>query len=409
VAGITLNETNATLNEGQTVQLTANVSPELADNKNLAWTSSNTDVATVDQSGLVTAIKKGTTVITATSTDGSEVSTSCDIVVLKLVSSIILSKSELTIAEGMSSKLTASVYPNLADDKTLHWYSSDESIATVDQNGNISAIAKGSAVITAQSTDGSDVSASCNVTVVRLVSCITLSENVVTLVVGKYKVLSAYVSPSDANDTSISWSSSNSSVARVDNGVIFALTNGDAIIRAYANDGSGIVASCHVTVITLVSEIIFDQPKISLEIGEFANLSFTVYPNNASNKSLDWTSSDESVATVMDGYVLAKAEGYATITARATDGSNVFAECKVCVTNGAGIDAVDLDNLYIFTENSTIYCKNVPTKSIVRVFKTDGSELFYGISDGNTLSFQPSSKGLYIVVVNNISQKLIVR
>jgi uncharacterized protein YjdB len=158
-----------------------------------------------------------------------------------------------------------------------------------------------------------------------------------------------------------------------------------------------------------VSEIIFDQPKISLEIGEFANLSFTVYPNNASNKSLDWTSSDESVATVMDGYVLAKAEGYATITARATDGSNVFAECKVCVTNGAGIDAVDLDNLYIFTENSTIYCKNVPTKSIVRVFKTDGSELFYGISDGNTLSFQPSSKGLYIVVVNNISQKLIVR
>ncbi len=409
VADIALNETEATLNEGQTVQLIATVSPELADNTTLIWNSSNDDVATVDQTGLVTAISQGSAIITATATDGSEVTATCNITVIKLVSGITLSFTDLTLAEGQLYKLDANISPETANNKILKWISSNESIAAVDQEGNVTAITQGTAVITASTTDGSEISASCNVTVVKLVSGITLSESEIALSTGEYKILEATVFPTDATNTSIIWETTDATVASVENGVIFAIADGEATITATATDGSNLSASCHVTVRTLVSEIVLDKADITLKVGEFTSLNATVYPDNATNSILEWSSSDESIVSIMNGLVLAHAEGTATITASATDGSGIFAECTITVSNNSDIDNISISNLCIFVENSTIYCKNVPAKTVVRIYQLDGTELFVGESDGSLISFRPANYGMYLVVIKNIAERVVIK
>lgn len=178
VSDITLNEISITLNEGQTFAITAIVTPEEAANKTLLWTSSNEDVATVDQTGLVTTISAGTATITATATDGSEISASCIISVRKLVSDIILNETEATLNEGETVQLTATVLPEDATDRTVVWSSSNEAVAIVDTDGKVIAIDPGEAVITAKC---GEVSVSCTVTVVKLTIGDSNDDGIVTV------------------------------------------------------------------------------------------------------------------------------------------------------------------------------------------------------------------------------------
>ena len=320
-----------TLNEGQSAQLTAIVSSD-ANNKTLAWSSSNETVATVTQDGKVTAKSKGTAIITVKATDGSNVSASCTVNVVKLVSGIVLSESEMTLNEGQSAQLTATVLPDLASNKTLSWSSSNEAIAIVTQEGKITAISKGTAIITATSTDGSNISASCTVNVVKLVSGIVLSETEMTLNEGQSAQLTAIVS-SDANNKTLAWSSSNEAVATVtQDGKVTAKSKGTAVITVKATDGSNISASCIVNVVKPVSNIILSESEITLNEGESSTLTATVLPDLASNKTLVWSSNKIGVVTVdQNGNVTAISKGIAVITAKATDGSNISASCTVNV------------------------------------------------------------------------------
>lgn len=165
VKEVILNQTSVNLNEGDTYQLTAIISPSDAPNKTLEWSSSNTEVATVDADGKITAIKQGQTTITAKTTDGSNITSTCEVKVLKLVSGIVLNVSSASLAEGQTLQLNATITPEQADDKTLQWISSNEAIATVDQSGLVTAVAKGSAKIRVESVDGSGVYAECDVEV----------------------------------------------------------------------------------------------------------------------------------------------------------------------------------------------------------------------------------------------------
>ena len=332
VDGISINITTATLIEGQSLQLEAIVSPESATNKSVEWSSSNEAVAAVSEDGKVTAISKGSAVITAKSTDGSNVSASCHVNVIKLVSGIVLSDIEITLNEGQSTTLTAIVTPELANNKNLTWESSNTAVATVTEDGKVTAISKGLAVITAKSTDGSNISASCTVNVVKLVSGIVLSETEMTLNEGSTAQLTAIVS-ADANNPMITWMSSNESVATVSqDGKVSAIAKGTAIITAKATDGSNISASCTVNVVKLVNGIILSETDITLNEGETVTITATVTPDLANNKAIVWTSSNESIATVDEyGVITAHLQGKAIITAKSTDGSNISASCAVTV------------------------------------------------------------------------------
>ena len=171
VTGITLNKTSATLTEkGETLSLVASVSPSNAADKSITWSSSNTDVATVNN-GTVTAVANGTAVITATANDGSSKKASCTVTVkipdpVVKVSEICFDKTSATFTEkGETLSLTATVSPSNAADRSITWSSSDTKVATVSSNGTVTAIANGTAVITAMANDGSGKQASCTVTV----------------------------------------------------------------------------------------------------------------------------------------------------------------------------------------------------------------------------------------------------
>ena len=160
-SAIELSESEKTVFVGDTFTITATVKPEDAFNRTVTWSSSDPSIATVDENGTVTAIAKGEAIITAESADG--VKAECKVTVEKKVSAIELSESEKTVFVGDTFTITATVKPEDAFNRTVTWSSSDPSIATVDENGTVTAIAKGEAIITAESADG--VKAECKVTV----------------------------------------------------------------------------------------------------------------------------------------------------------------------------------------------------------------------------------------------------
>ena len=383
VASITLNITEKTLEEGETINLTASVLPANASNKSLAWTSSDENIATVDANGLVTAVKEGTATITAKATDGSNVSAKCTIKVkapVVLVEGITLNATEQTLTVGETFALTASVLPENATNKSLVWTSSDENVATVDANGLVTAVKEGTATITAKANDGSNVSAKCTIKVkaaVVLVEGITLNATEQTLTEGETFALTASVTPENATNKNLAWTSSDENVATVDaNGLVTAVKEGTATITAKANDGSNVSASCTITVnaaVVLVEGITLNATEQSLTVGDTFALTAGVAPENATNKSLAWTSSDENVATVdANGLVTAVKEGTAIITAKANDGSNVSASCTINVSDSfIFVSKISLEKMQVTlnigetaTLNVTIEPANATNKEI---------------------------------------------
>lgn len=162
VESIILSESNASLEPGQTLQLTANVIPDDAENKTLEWSSSNDKVAMVSSTGKVVALTEGQAVITAKVKDGSNVSASCTISVTAVkVKSITLDYASYALTEGEYVTLNATLLPANAANKTLAWSSSDDSVLMVNSYGTVFCLKDGTATITASTTDGSNLSASC--------------------------------------------------------------------------------------------------------------------------------------------------------------------------------------------------------------------------------------------------------
>ena len=250
-----------------------------------------------------------------------------------------MDKSSLELNEGETATLAATVKPDNASDKTVTWSSSKTSVATVDANGKVTAVAEGNATITAKA---GNKSATCSVTVTKnvvAVESITLDKSSLELNEGETATLVATVKPDNATNKTVTWSSSRTSVATVDaNGKVTAVAEGTATITAQAGDKT---ASCTVTVkkkVVAVESVTLDKSSLELTEGETATIIATVKPDNATNKTVTWSSSNASVASVdANGTVTAVAEGSATITAKAGDKT---ATCTVTVKKN-GMNAGD--------------------------------------------------------------------
>ena len=250
VSSVGLNSTSITLKNIRNYKLTATVSPSNASNKTITWTSSNGNVAKVDQNGNVTAVNEGTATITAKSNNGK--TATCKVTVINpasvAVSSVGLNSTSITLKNIRNYKLTATVSPSNASNKTITWTSSNSNVARVDVNGNVTAVNAGTATITAKSNNGKTTT--CKVTVINPASVAVSSvglKSSTTIVKGKTEKLTATVSPSNASNKAVTWTSSNSNVARVDaNGNVTAVNAGTATITAKSNNGK--IATCKVTV-----------------------------------------------------------------------------------------------------------------------------------------------------------------
>ena len=162
---ITLDKTSLEIYVGdEPVALVATVQPDTYTSKDFIWSSSNESVATVDEEGKVTAVANGTATITVKTSDGSSLSATCSVKVYRHVESVSLNKTEMTLYVGNSSTLTATVLPSTSNNKNVTWTSSDESVATVDQSGKVTAKGPGKSSITVTTVDGAKT-ASCEVTV----------------------------------------------------------------------------------------------------------------------------------------------------------------------------------------------------------------------------------------------------
>lgn len=247
VTGVSLNKSSLSLNTNESSSLIATVSPGSASNKNVTWSSSNTGVATVSSSGVVSAKKAGTATITVRTVSGNKTAT-CKVTVSDVpVTGVTLDKSNMTISTGNSQSLKASVSPSNATNKNVTWSSSNNSVATVDANGLVRAVNTGNAVITCRTVSGGK-SATCTVNVTKAVTGVRLDRSSMDIPADGAGKLSATVSPSDATDKTVTWSSSNRSVARVDsNGNVTAVSPGLTTITAATRDG-GKTASCTVRV-----------------------------------------------------------------------------------------------------------------------------------------------------------------
>jgi len=182
VTGVTVSPTSAIINKNTTTQLTATVLPTNASNQGITWTSSNTSVATVNASGLVTGVAKGSATITVKTNDGGKTATCTvtvnDIVTPIPVTGVTVIPTTASVVKGTSIQLTATVAPSNATNKTVSWSTSNASIATVSSTGLVTGIIKGSATITVTTTDGSKT-ATCAVTVTDTpnATTITIQEN----------------------------------------------------------------------------------------------------------------------------------------------------------------------------------------------------------------------------------------
>ena len=330
VEEITLDQATATLVEGETMTLVATVTPDEATEKSVTWTTSDENVATVDEAGVVTAVSAGVATITAKAGD---VEATCEVTVERAfvaVEEMTLGQATATLVEGETMTLVATVTPDDATEKSVTWTSSDDAVATVDEEGVVTAISAGVAIITAKA---GDVEATCEVTVESAfvaVEEIVLDQATATLVEGETMTLVATVTPDEATEKSVTWTTSDENVATVDEaGVVTAVSAGVATITAKAGD---VEATCEVTVesaFVAVEEITLDQTAATLVEGETITLVATVTPDEATDKAVTWTTSDDAVATVdEEGVVTAISAGVATITAKAGD---VEATCEVTV------------------------------------------------------------------------------
>lgn len=225
-------------------------------NQNLNWASSDNSVVSVSANGsivTVSGLRNGSATITAMATDGSGARAIAEVHVgvgYKIIEQITLSHVEAVLEVGETLSLIPSIYPEDAENKEVHWSSSDETVAIVSADGAVTAVGLGEATITVSTTDDSNLSATCVVTVVStMVEDIVLPIDSLKLRIGDVYYLEATVLPENSTNRDILWSSSDEDVAVVSSlGKIVALSEGQTFITASAADGSGVTASLYLEV-----------------------------------------------------------------------------------------------------------------------------------------------------------------
>ncbi len=414
VESISLDKTEVILEEGDTETLVVTFEPEEPTNKNLTWDSTNRDIVTVTEGGVITAVAEGTATITVTAADGGATA-SCEVTVEKKtieVAEIFLTQTALEMQVGDEETLTAVILPAEATDTTLSWNSSDPEKVFVD-GGVITALAAGNVVITVEASNG--VKAECIVTVTEdtpvTVETVKLDKEFVTLTAGMTATLTATVYPLGVANKQVSWSTNNPAVATVVNGVVTAHAAGTAEITVTTAEGNK-KAVCAVTVsakpvtnytvafnsaggnaiapqtiaagktvvmpaapvragyifagwyngataynfatpvnsnLVLTASWTVAPVKVTsialtgiskkIAAGKKIQLTATVAPTNASNKSILWSSSNTKYATVdANGKVSVKKAGKGksvTITAMTADGSGIYATYTIKIMKKA--------------------------------------------------------------------------
>lgn len=366
VTEVNLDYTDLTLKIGDTFRISAEVLPTTATNKEVTWTSSNTNVAKVDKNGLITAVAAGSAAILVQSVD-SGVTAVCNIVVYQQATSVTLNSTTVTVRKGTEFWLHATVGPDNALNKEVVWSSSDTDIAKVDAWGKVTTISPGTCNIIATSAD-SGVAARCVLTVTEPVTGITLNASYASILKGAKFVIIPTVSPIDADNKKVTYISSDTAVATVDeNGVVTGVAGGSCVIIVTTVE-RGLIASCAIDVGEFVSSITIKGSGKYINLGSSKSFSATVLSETASNRGVIWSSSNNGILTVDNkGKVSGVGIGTATITATAADGSGLFDTYTLTCINPVTSISVEPNSMTIMEgEGVTITATVTPHSASIK-------------------------------------------
>ena len=268
--GVSISPSTASIAVGNTKALTATVSPSnTTQSKLVTWSSSDSAIASVSTSGVVTAKKAGDAIITATLRANINLKATCAVTVTQPVTGLTLDKTQLKMVPGISSKLTATVSPSDATNKTVTWEVQSQTggssdVVSVDSQGNVTAKKAGTAFVIARA---GSYSKTCTVTVVA--KSISISPTSVSIEAGSNKQLTATVSPTDVTfEKAITWTSNKSSVATVSSsGLVTAVAPGTAIITAKLTNDNTVTATRTVTVTRAATGVTLNKTTATMAVG----------------------------------------------------------------------------------------------------------------------------------------------
>ena len=356
---ISLNMDSVNLNLGSSITLEACILPEDVTNTFTFWTSSNGSVARVSD-GVVTATHVGECDIFAVCRDQVA---SCHVVVSDVKPEyVVLDQDNVSLLLGGEVTLVATVYPENVTDKTVVWSSTNQSVASV-ANGKMTALGVGDCFIIADCQGKRDT---CSVNVYAIdPESVVLSQHNASMLPGETVTLTATVYPDNTTNKTVVWSTTNESVATVANGKVTAVAVGDCFIIA---DCQGKRDTCSVNVYVVEPErVVLSQHSASMLPGEKITLTATVYPDNTTNKTVVWSTTNRSVATVSNGKVTAVAVGNCFIIAdcqgkRDTCSVNVYVvnpESVVLNQTNATMDVGE-----VLTLTATVYPENTTNSTV---------------------------------------------
>lgn len=375
IESIQITNGDITLYKGQSEDLNVNFNPtDFSDSRTLIWSTDNEDVVLLSN-GTVTAKNVGTATITAETVNGKKSSIIVTVPEVK-ADTLTLNKNITTIEKGENETLIATILPeNTTDDTTIVWTVDNEDIINVDENGTVTAIAPGTAVVTAKSGNLEDT---CTVTVNSTLQSIVLNKNNIELEAGTIAdALVVTLNPLDATieNTEIKWESLNPAVATIDeNGVVTAIAPGTAIVRATL---AGKTADCTVNVkVTLTGVEISGEETIVVYVNKTAKLNVEFTPSNATEiPEAVWSSSDESIVTVdNNGVITAKKAGTATVTVKY---GSLEASKKVKA------EEIKATGVTLFTESLQVTEDDEGVK-VAEIFKNSETILEYIVMPENT-------------------------
>lgn len=346
-------EKNVTLFEGESVQTALKREGTYDGEGEITYASSNAAVASVAEDGTITAVSKGQATVTATLTRGGKrvIKAQAAVKVVRAVTKVTLSTANLSVYEpldpavsellrddtenrvlvipaGKSISLKATCTPEDANVRTVTFTSGDVGVAKVTGN-NVKAIQRGECDLTVSSKQNPEVKEVFRILVIQPVRKITIDAGNKKVSAGSALQLKAVCEPEDASIKDVVWSSKNPAVATVDgHGLVTGVKKGTVTIIATAADGSQVVGSVLVNVQQPVTSLAFTHKDSSVIVGRTAQARVSVQPAAASDKGVEWSSSDESIATVKNGMVKGVAAGVCTITATSKSNPEVSASVE---------------------------------------------------------------------------------
>ncbi len=405
VSSLTLDTHDLEMYFGETKRLSYVMTPTIVDNSNVIWTSFNTAVATVDDTGLVTAKGPGSTQIMLMSASNGSIYDICTVVVKQKATGVKMNYKELTMNRGEYFDMEVSITPINSTEASLIWESLSPSVATVSSNGRITARAEGTAIISVRTLSG--VTSYCTVTVLEPVISLELDPTEINIDVGEIFKIDPVFSPVAPSIQEVEWTSYNEDIATVNAiGEVEGISRGSTIVTCETVDG-GFRAFCLIQVLEPSMTVTVTPDNYRLGYGKSITLEATVtnHDETIENLPLLWESSDEEICTVDEnGKVTGVGYGYATIRVEVDADYGAYATCEIRVVREVTSIRLNHNTLTIIQgHTASVKAEVQPSNATYTdvIFSSEDENIAIIDEDGVITALQPGNTWIWAKAKDN--------